>query len=142
MPQPAIRTQVDMLDEEYSQLTALDCSDMPDMARQEFKDETDVNKVLARYGVDGLPRRPEYSEVDYDVDLQQSISAIRDAERAIEKLPAELRDKYSTWERLFAGVYSGGVKTDLEAYHAKKAADQAAVEAAALAAAAAKTTEA
>lgn len=108
---------------------------MPDMARQEFKDETDVNKVLARYGIDGLPRTPEYSEVDYNLDLQSALESIRDAERAIQKLPPELREKYDTWERLLAGAYNGGVQNDLVAYHEKQASDKAAADAAAVAAA-------
>lgn len=132
---PAIRTQVDGLDEEYSIGTALDCSDMPDTTRQEFKNETDVNQVLARYGVDGQRRPPIYSEVDYNMDLQQSLGAIREAERAIAKLPPELREKYGTWERLFAGAYNGGIQADLVAYHEKQASDKAAADAAAVAAA-------
>lgn len=132
MPIPAIRTQIDQLDLEYSIMTALDCSDLPDMARQEFKDETDVNKILQRYGIDGMLRKPEYGEVDYNMDLQQSIDAIRDAERAIAKLPPELREKYGTWEKLFAGAYNGGVQTDLVAYFEKQQSDKAAADAAAV----------
>lgn len=120
MTGPAIRTQVDGLNPEYSVETGLDCSDRPDLARQEFKDETDVDKVLARYGVDGLKRRPEYSEVDYNMDLQTSLESIREAERAIAKLPTELRGKYSTWERLLDGAYNGEFKTDLATYHETK----------------------
>lgn len=132
----AIRTQVDGLNEEYSLDTALDCSILPDLARQEFKEETDVNTVLARYGVGGMKRQPEYSELDYDMDLQQSLMAIREAERAIEKLPPELAEKYSTWERLLAGAYSGNFKTDLDSYQAaKEASDKAALDAKAAAAA-------
>lgn len=136
MTGPAIRTQIDELNEEYSWETATDCSSLPDMARQEFKDEADVNKVLARYGVDGLQRPVEYSAVDYDVDLQQSIQAIRDAERAIAKLPPELQAKYNTWERLMGGAYSGDFKRDLDSYEAaKQASDKAALDAATAAAA-------
>lgn len=129
---PAIRTQIDGLNEEYSLLTGLDCSDLPDMARQEFKDESDVNKVLARYGVDGIQRPPQYSAVDYDMDLQQSLESIREAERAIAKLPEELRGKYSTWERLLDGAFKGEFKSDLEAYHETKRSEEAAVAKAAL----------
>lgn len=121
MTGPAIRTQVDGLNGVYSYETGLDCSDLPDMTRQEFKDETDVNKILARYGVDGMRlREPQYSEVDYDTDLQQSLESIREAERAINKLPEELRGKYSTWERLLDGAFNGEFKTDLATYHEKR----------------------
>lgn len=119
---PAIRTQVDELFDTYSLATAIDTQNLPDMTRQEFKDDTDVNKILQRYGVDGLPRKPEYSAVDYDLDLQTALNSIREAERALAKLPEELREKYSAWERLLAGAYSGQLKTDLDAYQAAKAA--------------------
>lgn len=128
MTAPAIRTQADGLEDEYSLSTGTDCSDLPDLARQEFKDESDVNKVLARYGVAGINQQLEYSIVDYDMDLQQSISAIREAERAILKLPPELQAKFNTWERLMGGAYSGDLKKDLDSYQAaKEASDQAAL---------------
>lgn len=122
MTGPAIRTQIDELNEEYAESTALDCSDVPDMTRQEFKDETDVNKVLARYGIDGMKRPPEYSAVDYDMDFQQALDSIREAERAVKRLPPELRAKYPMWERLLSGAYSGTLQTDLAAYYEQKAA--------------------
>lgn len=131
--QPAIRTQVDGLNELYSYETALDCSDKPDMARQEFKAETDVNNILARYGVNGPMREPQYGEVDYNLDLQQSLEAIREAERAVAKLPETLQGKYSTWERLLDGAYNGEFKMDLATYYEQKAAEKAALDAAAAA---------
>lgn len=124
----AIRTQIDGLNEQYSWDTALDCSDLPDMARQEFKDETDVNIILARYGVDGLKRDPTFGEIDFDVDLQQSLNAISTTEAAVENLPQELRDKYPTWLHMLRGVYSGSFKRDLETQKANAA--KAAIDAA------------
>lgn len=128
MTAPAMRTQVDGLAEVVSLETAIDCSTMPDLARQEFKDETDVNKVLARYGVNTPLRQPEYSTVDYDMDLQQALAAIETAQEALRKLPPQLRQKYPTWETLLAGLYQGTFKTDLDAQLQK---DQAALDAAA-----------
>lgn len=130
-----IRTQADGLNEDYSWETALDCSDLPDMTRQEFKAETDVNNILSRYGVDGIRRTPEYAEIDYTMDLQQSLGAIAEAERAIAKLPADLYVKYPTWEQLLAGAFNGQFKTDLTAYYEAKAAEKAVADAAAAAAA-------
>lgn len=136
----AIRTQIDGLNEEYSFSTGLDCSVLPDMTRQEFKAETDVNQILARYGVDGIQRRPEYAEVDYNMDLQQALDSITQTERALAKLPPELLEKYGTWERMLAGAYNGSVKADLVAYYEKQASDKAALDAAAAAAATSNTT--
>lgn len=134
MTGPAIRTQIDGLNEMYSYETALDCSDKPDLARQEFKDETDVNKVLARYGIDGMQRPVEYQQVDYDADLQQMLASIQEAERAISKLPAEIYSKYPTWEQILDGAFNGTFKADITAYYADKAAEKAALDAAAAAA--------
>lgn len=124
----AIRTQVDELNEQYSYLTALDCSNLPDMTRQEFKDESDVNKVLARYGVNTPMREPTYMSVDYNQDLQQALDAISTAQEAIRQLPDPLRAKYGSWDRLMTGLYDGTFKTDLAAQIAK---DKAAVDKAA-----------
>lgn len=137
MGQPAIRTQIDELDEAYSIATALDCSDMPDLARQEFKDETDVNKILARYGVNAPMREAQYGlEVDYNLDLQQSLAAIYAAQDAIRKLPPDLRAKYPDWQTAMQGIYNGTLQKDLDA---QKAADKARLEAEAAAAALNKT---
>lgn len=135
MTGPAIRTQVDGLNDEYSIMTALDCSDLPDLARQEFKAETDVNNILARYGIDGIKQGPTYSEVDYNMDLQEALESIREAERAIAKLPADLYVKYPTWEELLTGAFNGNFKRDLTAYYEAKAAETEAAAAAAAAAA-------
>lgn len=117
---PAIRTQTDELQDSYSLLTALDCSNLPDMTRQEFKDETDVNKILARFGVNTPMRQPIYGAVDYDMDLQQSLAAIKTAQQTADKLPKQLRDKYYHWEMLLEGMRSGQFKTDLDAYLAEE----------------------
>lgn len=133
--QKPIRKQTDALQDGYSIMTAVDCSDLPDLTRQEFRDETDVNKVLARYGVNTPMREPEYQEVDFDSDLQQALDSIRQAERAIAKLPADLYAKYPTWELLMDGAFSGNFKTDVAAYYEQQAAEKAAADAAAVAAA-------
>lgn len=128
-----IRTQADGLQAQYSRETGIDCSDLPDRARQEFKDETDVNKILARYGVEAIMRgEAQYSEVDYDMDLQKALACIEEAERSIAKLPAEIYSKYPTWEQFTAGAFNGNLKTDLAAYHEEKAAETAAAAQAAI----------
>lgn len=123
---PAIRTQIDDLAEEYSQATAIDCSNLPDKTRQEFKDETDVNQILARFGVNTPMRQPIYGAVDYDMDLQQSLAAIKTAQQTADNLPKQLRDKYYHWEMLLEGMRSGQFKTDLDAYLADQKASKAA----------------
>lgn len=72
---PAIRSQTDTDQELYSDEAGLDCSNLPDTARQEFKREADINDLLSRYGV-GLPQKPtRFAEADFDMDLQQALLA-------------------------------------------------------------------
>lgn len=122
--QPAIRTQTDELQDSYSKLTALDCSDLPDRTRQEFKEETDVNYILTRYGANAPLTQAIYGEVDYNMDLQQSLAAIETAQDAVRKLPWALRDKYYHWEMLMEGMRSGEFKKDLDAHLAEERAKQ------------------
>lgn len=122
MPAPAIRTQVDGLDEEYSIETALDCSDMPDTTRQEFKDETDVNKILGRYGVNAPMRPVQYGESNFDLDLQTALQAIYTAQDAVRNLPPDLAAKYPTWTSFMEAAYSGKLRQDLDARSATEAA--------------------
>lgn len=119
---PAPRTQVDDLAEEYSLLTQLDCSDFPDQTRQEFKQETNVNYILSRFGVNTPLRETAYGEIDYNMDLQQSLTAINEAQQAVRKLPEPLRDKYYHWELLLEGMRSGQLKADLDAHLAEQTA--------------------
>lgn len=111
---PVERHQADGKQDEYSLMTGLDCSESPDTARQEFKNDADVNKLLARYGVGPIPQRATvFQEVDYDLDLQTAMYSIEAAQRAYAKMPASLRDKYRDWRDVLNGIYTGQFKIDL-----------------------------
>lgn len=110
---PAVRTQKDDLQEYYSELSGLDCSESVDVARQEFKDEADVNKLLARFGVAAPQRQPTFGEVDFDLDLQQAMFAVQEAKQAHAAMPANLRERYPTWQSLLNGLESGEFVIDL-----------------------------
>lgn len=109
----AIRSQADNLGDSYSQLTALDCSKgSPDQARQEFKNETDINVMMARVGGMVPMRPPIYGEVDYDLDLQKALSAIADAQFAWSQTSPESRVKYPSWQSLLNAVNEGEYKPE------------------------------
>lgn len=111
----AIRTQADDLGPEMSIETGLDCSNDPQLTRQEFKDEADVNKLLLRYGV-GLPvRTPEWGvTTDFDIDLQIALSAIHEAKQAHRDLPDNLKAKYPTWKKLLNALDRGELQLNLK----------------------------
>lgn len=111
---PAIRTQADDLGQEYSMDTALDFSESIDMARQEFKNDADINVLLGRFGVNTPQRQTTYGEVDFGMDLQQAIGAIDAARRMHRKLPLSLRERYPTWQSVLNGLNDGTLRLDLE----------------------------
>lgn len=112
----AERTQVDGLQDEYSALSALNCSeDLPDgkpnedRARQEFKKETDINEILRRFGVgdESNLRQGTFGEIDYNLDLQQALSSIDQAKSAYREMPNELQRRYPTWQRFLNAIERG-----------------------------------
>lgn len=112
---PAERTQVDGKGDLYSDLTATIIPNDDPQTRQEFKDDADLNILLARFGVDTPMRQGlQYGEVDYQLDLQQALDAIDTAKKANIHAPEELRDKYPDWRSILNGVETGEYQKDLE----------------------------
>lgn len=109
----AIRTQADGRQEEFSDAARLDCSieGNTDMARQEFKDDADINKLLARFGINTPTRtNPQFGEVDFTADLQGALSAIADARTAHANLPPEVKKDFPTWQRLLNALERGEIR--------------------------------
>ena len=77
--------------------TALDCGD-ESVTQQCFKDECDINILLAKFAVTGqLPdnvRVPQYVDFEEAFDFQSSMNVIRAAEEAFNAMPAEVRDRF------------------------------------------------
>lgn len=106
---PAIRTQADGAQEEYSEMAVIDCADSMDMARQEYKDEADVNVILARFGIHAPQKQTTFGEVDYTIDLQTAFGAIEAAKQAHARLPEDLRKDYPTWQTLLNAIERGEI---------------------------------
>lgn len=108
----AIRSQIDDKQELYSALTALNCTGDPGQTRQEFAQEADVNYQLARFGVGTQLRGPGmFTETRYDLDLQSAIHAIEDARAAHSRLPADLQEKYPTYQSMLSAIDRGELTT-------------------------------
>ena len=77
--------------------TALDCGD-ESVTQQCFKDECDINILLAKFAVTGqLPdnvRVPQYVDFEETFDFQSSMNVIRAAEEAFAAMPADVRDRF------------------------------------------------
>lgn len=105
-PFPMERSQTDGRGLEYSILTGLDCSQDKVITRQEFKDETDVNNILGRYGINAPLREMRWgAEVDESIDLQQALDLVSKA-KAIQ-VPDELKSKFPTWQSVLQAAETG-----------------------------------
>ena len=77
--------------------TALDTGEDA-VTQQCFKDECDINILLAKFAVTGqLPenvRVPQYVDFEEAFDFQSSMNVTRAAEEAFNAMPAEVRDRF------------------------------------------------
>lgn len=115
-PFPVVRTQHDGKQQEYSDAAGIDCEAGPEpKTRQEFKSEVDVNTILKRFGVGALAQRPgqlQYGEMDYDLDLQQGIAALKAAESAFRRLPKEMQELYGKPSEMLDAIQSNQFAQD------------------------------
>lgn len=115
------RTQDDGLGDIVSEMTAHTPTG-EHLTRQEFKDDADINILLARFGVDQQMRQPAYGQtIDYSIDLQTAMGAISDAQRVAANVPEELRQKYPTWREILNASETGQYQHDLNELSVKKA---------------------
>lgn len=82
-----------------------------DMARQEFKQESDINYMLSRFGITPPRGAPTYGEWDDTIDLQKAIDMTKKAQVAYRRLPKELRDKFDNMGDFLDAVENGSLVT-------------------------------
>lgn len=73
-------------------------SDKPSMTRQEFKEECDINVILARYQASGEidflnKHAPQYMDTT-GADFQQAMETVANAASAFADLPSKVRDRF------------------------------------------------
>lgn len=83
--------------------------DNKDMARQEFKQEADINYMLSKFGVTSPRGAPTYGEWDDTIDLQVAFQSISDARTAYAQLPENLRAKFTRMEDLLTALDNGSL---------------------------------
>ena len=81
-----------------SSATGIDCS-ADSVTQQCFKDECDIDILLAKFAVTGqLPdnvRVPQFADFEDTFDFQSSMNVLRAAEEAFASMPAEVRDRFA-----------------------------------------------
>lgn len=104
-----MRTQTDGLGDEVSQATRLHFPGDEPGARQEFKQQTDVNYIMKRYG--GVPQGlSQFGEVDYTLNLQEALTRASEAKAAYDRLPQELRQRYPSWPAILDATMRGEIQ--------------------------------
>lgn len=77
--------------------SGLECKD-PTLTKQSFKEETDINTIVNRFKINGeLPqnvRLPTYEDFTGVFDFHSSMNAIRQAQEAFDKMPANVRARF------------------------------------------------
>lgn len=120
---PPIKDQKNFLDDKHRDEPGLDASDgapivehdgtiseNTDQARQEFKDEADINYMLSRFGVTQPRNSPTFGSWDDSIDLQQAIESTREARDGYNTLPLQLREKFTTMEDFLRAVDNGSLR--------------------------------
>lgn len=73
-------------------------SDKPSLTRQEFKDECDINVILARFQASGEidflnKHAPQYMDTTA-IDFQTAMQTVASAQSAFNDLPSHIRDRF------------------------------------------------
>ena len=95
---PFIRSAFNYDTKAASDESAITCAD-PSLAQQQFRDDADINTIVARFGLTGqLPdngRYPAYGSFDGVFDYHTAQNAILAAQAAFMALPAAVRTRFS-----------------------------------------------
>lgn len=93
------RTPYNHVSDEWSERYALECDPAEDQTQQQFKEESDINEIVRRFGLTGeLPedlRVPQYGDFTEVRDFQTAMNAVRQAEESFMALPAEVRARFA-----------------------------------------------
>lgn len=109
MDGPMMRTAYNYDRDAASRKAALYCKD-PTRTQQQFKDETNINNIMKKYGVTGelpLLQRPPLPE-DYEdiTDFQSAMNVIRRAQEAFNQMPSGIRARFQNNPHIFAQFFN------------------------------------
>lgn len=94
-----LRTENNYDRDEASYISGLKCED-PSLAQQQFKEESDINTIVARFGISGI--MPENFGMPASADFTNAITSyhealnmVRMADEEFQSLPAYLRERFA-----------------------------------------------
>lgn len=105
-----LRQQLDNHDA-ITQANGLICPPEEDRTRQEFKEEADVNSIVARYYPFAPPVRPvNFGVQDMGLDLHSAMLSMQSAREAYADAPKELRSAFPTFNEFLTAFMDGKVE--------------------------------
>jgi len=94
---PFLRTPYNYDTIAASNESGLHCEDAT-LTQQQFKEETDINNIMEKFGMTGLlpqiPLEPSYGDFSGVYDYHSALNAIISSEEQFEALPAQLRSRF------------------------------------------------
>lgn len=99
-----VRTPFNYDGDVVSHKTGLDCSESPSRAQQHFRDECDINVLVARFARTGVPEAlpaPPMAAFDEVFDFQSAMQTIIDANASFASLPSKVRSRFQNDPGLF-----------------------------------------
>lgn len=80
--------------------TEVDCSVEPSMTKQSFRDEVDINKIVAKFERTGMithlqKSTPFYGDVSALVGYQDALNVVNEAELLFSSMSAEVRERFA-----------------------------------------------
>lgn len=90
---------------------------LPSRAKQSFKDECDINTIMAKYAQTGLvahttKHRGQYGDVTAALELQESIAVVENAMETFDSLPSAIRKRFSNDPTEFLQFVTNPVNQD------------------------------
>lgn len=86
------------------QFSGIVCTEAEDMARQEYKLQSDLSYQVQRFGA-GLPFQS--GELNTDLDLTKAFELIEESQQRWLSVPKSVRDRYQSWANVEAAAQSG-----------------------------------
>lgn len=83
----------------------VECTEAEDMARQEYKLQSDLSYQVQRFGTG---HKVQFGVIDFDnSDLTRAFELVAESRDAWLRLPKVIRDRYHSWPALEAAIVSG-----------------------------------
>lgn len=93
---------------EYSLKSAISFPEEENKTRAEFRADSDINSLMARYGaIPPAQRQAQYGIANFDDDLTTAYAAIDNAREVYNALPPEVKKLYPSWEQLAQEIARG-----------------------------------